>query len=48
MGRTAGGVRVIKLGKGDKVVGAHPISKENEKDAELLTMSTNGYGKKQP
>jgi DNA gyrase subunit A len=34
------------LGKGDKVVGAHPISKENEKDAELLTMSTNGYGKK--
>ncbi len=46
MGRTAGGVRVIKLRKGDRVVGAHPIPKENEKDAALLTMSANGYGKK--
>ncbi len=46
MGRTAGGVRVIKLSKGDKVVGAHPVPKETEKDAALLTMGANGYGKK--
>ncbi|MEK7634935.1 MAG: DNA gyrase subunit A [Patescibacteria group bacterium] len=46
MGRTAGGVRVIKLGKSDKVVGAHPVPKETEKDAALLTMGANGYGKK--
>jgi DNA gyrase subunit A len=46
MGRTAGGVRVIKLRKGDKVVGAHPVFKESEKDAFLLTMGANGYGKK--
>jgi len=46
MGRTAGGVRVIKLKKGDRVIGAHPVPKENEKDAALLTMGANGYGKK--
>jgi len=46
MGRTAGGVRVIKLKKGDKVVGAHPVPKEAERDAVLLTMGSNGYGKK--
>ncbi|MFA6270206.1 MAG: DNA gyrase subunit A [Candidatus Paceibacterota bacterium] len=46
MGRTAGGVRIIKLKKGDRVVGAHPVAKETEKDAALLTMGANGYGKK--
>ncbi len=46
MGRTAGGVRVIKLRKGDRVVGAHPVPKEQEKEAALLTMGANGYGKK--
>jgi len=46
MGRTAGGVRLIKLRKGDRVVGAHPVPKEVEKDAALLTMGANGYGKK--
>jgi DNA gyrase subunit A len=46
MGRTAGGVRVIKLKKGDKVIGAHPVPKETEKEAALLTMGANGYGKK--
>ncbi len=46
MGRTAGGVRVIKLKKGDRVVGAHPIPKETEEEAALLTMGANGYGKK--
>lgn len=48
MGRTAGGVRVIRLGKGDRVVGAHPVPKEKEKEAHLLTMGANGYGKKTP
>lgn len=48
MGRTAAGVRVIKLGKGDRVVGAHPVQKEFEKSASLLTMGANGYGKKTP
>lgn len=46
MGRTAGGVRVIKLRKGDRVIGAHPVPKEIEKEATLLTMGVNGYGKK--
>lgn len=44
MGRAAGGVRAVKLGKGDKVVGAHAISKD--KDAHLLVISANGYGKR--
>lgn len=48
MGRTAAGVRVIKLRKGDKVIGAHPVSKETEKESSLLTMGANGYGKKTP
>lgn len=48
MGRTAAGVRVMKLGKGDRVVGAHPVAKEFEKSAEFLTMGANGYGKKTP
>ncbi|MEK7062639.1 MAG: DNA gyrase subunit A [Patescibacteria group bacterium] len=46
MGRTAAGVRVIKLDKGDFVVGAHPVPKQFEKSAELLVMGKNGYGKK--
>jgi DNA gyrase subunit A len=46
MGRTAAGVRVIKLDKGDRVIGAHPIPKSHEKSAELLVMGKNGYGKK--
>jgi DNA gyrase subunit A len=46
MGRTAAGVRVIKLKKGDRVIGAHSIPKETEKDTALLTMGANGYGKK--
>jgi len=46
MGRTAGGVRLIKIKKGDRVIGAHPVPKEVEKDAALLTMGANGYGKK--
>ena len=45
MGRAAGGVRGIKLGQGDEVVGAHVIKKD-WKDAHLLTVSAAGYGKR--
>lgn len=45
MGRAAGGVRGMKLGKGDFIVGADVVGKDAEKP-ELLVMSENGYGKK--
>ncbi len=45
MGRTAGGVRGIKLGKADVVVGVDVI-KNTKKDGFFLTMSANGFGKK--
>jgi DNA gyrase subunit A len=45
MGRTAGGVRGIKLGKGDEVIGAHAIKKAWS-GAHLLVISANGYGKR--
>ncbi len=45
MGRGAAGVRGIKLGKGDKVIGAHEI-KQAWKSAHLLVISSNGYGKR--
>jgi DNA gyrase subunit A len=45
MGRTAGGVRAIKLEKGDAVIGAHVI-KPKYKSACLLVISANGYGKR--
>ncbi len=45
MGRTAGGVRAISLDKKDEVIGAHVI-KSKWKDAYLLTVSANGYGKR--
>lgn len=45
MGRSAGGVRGIKLRKGDFVVGADVVQKDGEKP-ELLVMSEHGYGKK--
>lgn len=45
MGRAAGGVRVMKLDKGEKVVGADVIKKD-ARDAELFVVSSNGYGKK--
>ena len=46
MGRTAGGVRGIKLSKGDVVIGADVVKKSEEGGAELLVMGSNGYGKK--
>jgi len=45
MGRSAGGVRGIKLSKGDAVVGAHHI-KPDWKSGHLLVISANGYGKR--
>lgn len=46
MGRTAGGVRGMKLGKGDVLIGVDVVKKEVSKDAALLTMSAHGLGKK--
>ncbi len=45
MGRTAGGVTGIKLGKSDEVIGVDVVKKEN-KEGSILTMSANGFGKK--
>jgi len=45
MGRTAGGVTGIKLGKGDMVIGVDVVKKDY-KDGTFLTMSANGFGKK--
>ncbi len=45
MGRTAGGVTGIKLGKGDEVIGVDVV-KNNQKAGSFLTMSANGFGKK--
>jgi DNA gyrase subunit A len=46
MGRTAGGVRAMKLGKSDRLVGVDVLTKEQGKTAELLVVSANGMGKK--
>lgn len=46
MGRTAGGVRAMKLSKSDKLVGVDVVKKEFVKSAHLLTMSAHGLGKK--
>ncbi len=45
MGRTAAGVRGIKLKKDDKVVGMDVLFK-NQKGNQLLVISQNGYGKR--
>ncbi len=45
MGRGAGGVRAMRLGKADTIIGAQVVSKE-AKNASLLIMSSNGYGKR--
>jgi DNA gyrase subunit A len=45
MGRTAGGVSGIKLGKNDHVIGVDIVKKE-KKSGYFLTMSANGFGKK--
>ncbi|MDD5278011.1 MAG: DNA gyrase C-terminal beta-propeller domain-containing protein, partial [Methylovulum sp.] len=45
MGRSAGGVRAMKLGKGDIVIGVDRIAKGETAKA-FLTLSSNGLGKK--
>ncbi|MEO8637733.1 MAG: DNA gyrase subunit A [Candidatus Taylorbacteria bacterium] len=45
MGRGAGGVRAIKLKKGDSLIGADVIKKDYKEPA-FLVISENGYGKK--
>ena len=45
MGRQAAGVRGMKLRSGDAIVGTGVVPKE-AKDAELLVLSSTGYGKK--
>lgn len=47
MGRTAGGVRAMKLGKKDVVV-AGGVIRADESDASILILSANGYGKRTP
>ncbi len=47
MGRSAGGVRAMKLATGDVVVGADVIRK-GRADMEVLVVSRNGYGKTTP
>lgn len=47
MGRTAGGVNVMKLGKGDEIVSAD-VLEEAHKDAEILVVMENGFGKTTP
>ncbi len=46
MGRTAGGVRAMKLGKGDSIVGANVVATEDQ--TYMLTLGSNGIGKKTP
>ena len=46
MGRQAGGVRGIKLRSGDFVVGSDIVPASGAKTAELLVLSSTGYGKK--
>lgn len=47
MGRTAGGVRGMKLKDDDMLVGMGVVSK-GDNDRELLVLTENGYGKKTP
>lgn len=46
MGRSASGVRGIKLSEGDDVVGAEVVRKDDAKTMELLILSQNGLGKR--
>ncbi len=47
MGRTAGGVRAMKIGKGDRIVSADVIRKDM-RDCEILIVMEHGYGKTTP
>lgn len=46
MGRTAGGVRGMKIDKGDALIGVDVVKADMKKGAFLLTMTANGLGKK--
>lgn len=47
MGRAAVGVRAMKLGSGDYIIGADIVRKsQKEADLSLLAVSENGYGKR--
>jgi DNA gyrase subunit A len=46
MGRTAGGVRAMKFGNKDKIIAADVIV--DEKESEILVVSSLGYGKRTP
>jgi DNA gyrase subunit A len=46
MGRTAAGVRAMKLGKDDSIVGFDVVKKESRDTSMVLVMSANGLGKK--
>ncbi|NCT55353.1 DNA gyrase subunit A [bacterium] len=46
MGRSAGGVRGIKLGKDDEVISVQTFKPEDEENLYTLTVSEKGYGKK--
>ena len=48
MGRTAAGVRGMKLGKGDFVVSADVLRKDAAPAAEILIITENGFGKTTP
>lgn len=48
MGRSAAGVRGIKLGKGDVVIGSGVIPQGAEKNARIMVMAEMGYGKATP
>ncbi len=49
MGRAAGGVRVMMLGKADLLVGVDVVPRSmKEKDVALLSVAENGYGKRTP
>ena len=48
MGRSAAGVRGMKISKGDIVIGAGVIPKGSEKTARILVMAEKGYGKATP
>ena len=47
MGRTAGGVTAMKLGKGDEIVSADVFARD-AKDREILIVTEDGYGKSTP
>ena len=48
MGRSAAGVRGIRLKEGDKVVGMGIVDPEQEKNTTLIVVTSNGYGKQSP